>query len=59
MDDHKITSKDNYEGTVARCICGWEQSWRVQDGSAERDGADHVKLEALLSASRAIGKNKV
>lgn len=30
-------------GTVARCICGWESSWWVRDGSAEADAHYHMR----------------
>lgn len=51
MSEHKVTATDEmvtkpfgtYHGTVARCTCGWKSSWTTRDGSAERDGSDHVK----------------
>jgi len=29
-------------GTVARCLCGWNSSWGVMDGSAEADAHSHM-----------------
>ena len=45
--DELVTKRyDAFPGTVARCICGWKSSWTTRDGSAEEDGAHHVRMQS-------------
>ena len=43
---HETTCTDEkvrgYRGTVARCTCGWEDRWAIQDGNAEASAHDHM-----------------
>ena len=52
-DEHRVSCTDElvtksfgtYPGTVARCTCGWKSSWTTRDGSAEADGARHIRYK--------------
>ena len=54
-DEHKVSCTDElvtksfgtYPGTVARCTCGWKSSWTTRDGSAEADGARHIRYKKI------------
>ena len=43
---HETTCTDEmvrgYWGTVARCTCGWEDRWAIQDGNAEVSAHEHM-----------------
>ena len=46
---HGVTTaditRDGTPGTLAKCTCGWSAFWSVRDGSAEQDGAEHMRRQ--------------
>jgi len=47
MKEHKTTTRaeqmEDAFGALATCSCGWEDFWRIQDGSAEMAAYEHEK----------------